>query len=277
MKNILRLTCITLGVAALSSAAALLTPSKITANSTGVTGSYNAGCSCHGPSANQGVTVALSTPDGPLPSAIEPGQTIELVLTTQGLASSQFFGFNLAVTGSNNQPAGTIEAITSGVRRSGAQLTHSSRIPLTGNAGEMRFRWTAPQQTGSYSVRAVVNAVNGNGSDNGDAWNFLTPVTINVEMPTSVRDMISFATKMSLAPMPASERTTVSFVSIVDAPARMEVIDINGRTVLSDNVSVRVGENAFPLSLASIPQGHYTVVLSMNGERMNTPLVVSAR
>lgn len=53
-------------------------------------------------------------------------------------------------------------------------MTHSSPKSISNNTVDFDFSWTAPSDPGEYYIRAIANAVNGNGSsDAGDTWNWM--------------------------------------------------------------------------------------------------------
>jgi MYXO-CTERM domain-containing protein len=66
---------------------------------------------------------------------------------------------------------------------SGGELTHSSTLSRGAGASSIviPFTWMAPNVTGTQTIRAAGNAVDGNGSTSGDGWNRATH-TITVMM-----------------------------------------------------------------------------------------------
>lgn len=144
----------------------------------GITGRTQVGCTCHSSSPNSATTVTAQSSSGNFRT--RPGQSLNISITVAN-SFMRAAGINIAVTNQNGQNAGTLTPSTnSGLQSSGGELTHTT--PKTMNNGEANFAfsWTTPSSGGEYTLRAVGNAVNSNGSTSGDAWNFLSAVTISV-------------------------------------------------------------------------------------------------
>lgn len=138
----------------------LLLPTA-SANDDGIVGQAALGCGdCHGDAASPGVAVALSGPDGP----VAGGETVELVLslTTDDPAHTAF-GVDVRALD------GALAPVTGLLLRE-HELTHGWPQPLAAGAGELRFPWTAPWLAGEVEVLASANAVDFDGSDDGDGW-----------------------------------------------------------------------------------------------------------
>lgn len=145
--------------------------------SSGATGLTISGCTCHG-SANSATTLTAQSSSGSFRT--RPGQTLNLTVIVAH-NSQQAAGINIAVHNQSGQNAGSLApASGSGLQLSSGELTHSQPKTMNNGQASFAFSWTAPNMPGNYTLRAVGNAVNGNGNTGGDAWNFLTPVTITV-------------------------------------------------------------------------------------------------
>jgi hypothetical protein len=113
---------------------------------------------------------------------VTPSSTTTYTLTLQH-SSRPSAGFNLAIVNSSGQNAGSLGTVSGQLTQvMSGELTHSQPKALSGGSVSWQFTWQAPSTPGPYTVRAVGNAVNGNGNaDANDQWNFLQSVTITVK------------------------------------------------------------------------------------------------
>lgn len=152
----------------------------------GITGLTASGCtSCHG-SQNSGTSVSVVSQSGNF--TVNTGGQLQLTLI---VAHSQknAAGCNISVKNSSNVNVGTLTpASNSGLQSTSGELTHTQPKTFNNNEASFSFTWTAPTTPGTYSLRAVGNAVNSDGTASGDAWNFLSnqPVTITVSAAPSI-------------------------------------------------------------------------------------------
>jgi uncharacterized protein YjdB len=150
---------------------------------TGVSGAP--GCSCHNTSATTSTTVAIQLLSSGTPvTSYVAGQsyTIRLQGVNTGSSSLPKFGFQVSAR-SSSANAGTMIApsLTHTVSPGGVNLVeHNLALsPFSGTGGSgtiyrMDIPWTAPgtSGTGTVTLRGVINAVNGNNTnDAGDLWN----------------------------------------------------------------------------------------------------------
>ncbi|TAE21369.1 MAG: T9SS C-terminal target domain-containing protein [Candidatus Kapaibacterium sp.] len=149
------------------------------ASSGGFVGVTQVGCTCHG-SASSGTSLSIPERSGAI--TVKAGETLSLSLMVAHSSQSRT-GINLAVQNATGTNAGTLQA-GNGSQLIGGELTHSFPQSFSGGSVSFPFQWTAPTTPGTYTLRAVANAVNGDGGTSGDGWNFLAPITITVEPPT---------------------------------------------------------------------------------------------
>ncbi len=142
---------------------------------TGKTSSTSDGCSCHNTSSSSNTTLSVSSNAGTF--KVSPGSETQFTVTVSNSGKSKA-GVNIAVktteTGSVN--AGTLSPVTgSGLKSESSELTHSSPKNLSGGSAEFSFKWTAPNSPGTYYLRAIGNAVNGdNMATPEDEWNWMS-------------------------------------------------------------------------------------------------------
>ncbi len=157
----------------------------------GLTATNSAGCNCHGSSASSATVLSVSSTTGGF--KFTPNQEVEFIVTVTNSTKSAA-GVNIAVktTETGNTNAGTLSfASGSGLRTESGEITHSTPKSFMGEVyTEFNFKWAAPSTPGTYYLRAIGNAVNENGSESGDQWNWMTPKAlvvagINITAPTA--------------------------------------------------------------------------------------------
>lgn len=144
----------------------------------GVSGRTQVGCTCHSLSPNGATTVTAQSSSGNFRT--RPGQSLNISITVAN-SLMRAAGINIAVTNQNGQNAGILTPGTnSGLQSSGGELTHTTPKAMNNGEATFDFSWTSPSSGGEYTLRAVGNAVNSDRSTGGDAWNYLSAVTISV-------------------------------------------------------------------------------------------------
>jgi hypothetical protein len=143
----------------------------------GITGrtAPGAGCSCHG-SSSSSTSVGISGN-----FTVDPGSNNNYTVTVSN-SSQMKAGVNIAVKNdqSGETNVGSVFA-GSNLQALSGELTHTSPVTLSGGSAGFSFTWTAPSQAGEYYIRAAGNAVDGDGSNSGDEWNFMTPKKVTVK------------------------------------------------------------------------------------------------
>lgn len=257
-------------------ALALIAPVGTLASGSGQSGRTalsSAGCAgggCHGGASNSVTTVRVLEVVGGRLSA-NTGEIISFTVVVAN-PNRQRAGVGIAVksteTGSTN--AGTLSTIAGeGTRMSAGEITHSGSKVMTDGEASFRVSWTAPAQAGTYYLRAIGNAVNGDGSASGqDQWNWLTPVEIVVSPSTSVDE--TSVVNVVTSPVPAHDHVSVTVPSTSGERLSVSVMDGTGQVVATD-VVVAAGEalrytwNGRRDDGSLAPQGVYTIAIL--GER----------
>jgi len=148
---------------------------------TGRTKKFNAGCNdCHGANATTSVTVMIMGPD-----TIEVNQTANYSVMIMGGPAIKG-GTNIAVSN------GTLTGISASLKKVSDELTHVSPTSFSGGMLEFQFTYKATT-TGTQTVFATGNSVNGNGQSSGDQWNWAPNKTITVIPLAFSEDNISSA------------------------------------------------------------------------------------
>jgi len=149
---------------------------------TGRTSNTSQGCNCH--NGNSSTVTSLSLSSNLNTYVVDPGSTTSFTIRVSN-SNANAAGVNIAVktteTGETN--VGTLTpASGSGLSSVNNELTHSSPKSMTGGSADFSFTWTAPNEPGTYYIRAIGIGVNNNGSaDNNDQWNWMSPQTITVK------------------------------------------------------------------------------------------------
>jgi hypothetical protein len=268
---------------------ALIFSATITlASSGGITGrtnkgTFSSGCAtCHGGTENMVTEVrVLQAVDGKV--SVKPGETVELSVIVAHPTNNRA-GVNIAVkrTENGNLNVGTLAAVAGLRALAGSQeLTHSGPRQMSGGQATFTFRWTAPPDEGTYFLQAVGNAVNGNSTaDDGDSWNYLTPVQLVVANPTSV-DESSRTLAGHLAPIPAHDAVTMSAPATEGETFDVLVTTMDGSIVATDRITASAGVVAYTWNgrtAAGLPvmPGAYAIALT-NERRMVRGMAVITR
>lgn len=152
------------------------------ASSGGKTGSSQSGCGgCHG---GQNNATAVSLREGAGPFTVQAGASKSFTAVVAHATLTKA-GMNLSIKNSSDVNAGTYSAM-SNCFSSGGEITQPSPATMSNGEAEFGFTWTAPSTPGTYTLYMAGNAVNGNGNANGDAWNLLDAITINVVSGPSI-------------------------------------------------------------------------------------------
>lgn len=149
--------------------------------------------------------------------------------------------------------------------------THSTRSATN----SFEIDWTAPAAgAGAVNFWIAGNAVNANGSNSGDnPVRTETPVTINEEQATSVREIASISS-WSVFPNPVGSTPVTIHLDAVDREQlNLRVVSMDGKSVFADRWVVQAGNNTRTLNLSDLPGGHYSVQL-WNNKGVNTQTIV---
>lgn len=158
----------------------ILIPCTGYAYNDGISGYTQSGCgggSCHGGSANANTSVFFRNTSGTI--TMTPGES-KTFTAVVGHATLTRAGINIGVKNSSNQNVGTLTAGT-GLKTQGGEVTHTAPRAMSNNEAEFTFTWVAPSTPGTYTIRAAGNAVNNDGGRNGDTWNLMTDITVQVQ------------------------------------------------------------------------------------------------
>ncbi|MBK9248760.1 MAG: choice-of-anchor D domain-containing protein [Ignavibacteria bacterium] len=156
------------------------------ATESGISGRTILGCSgngCH-PAQSTATSVSVQGVSGTTIS-MSPGENRSFTVLVNH-ASLPKAGADISIKNAGGTNVGTLSPVAS-LKLSGGDMTHTVNHPnITGTGAPFTFTWTAPTTPGDYFFRAVGNAINNNGNEDGDAWNFMSTITITVASAGSV-------------------------------------------------------------------------------------------
>ncbi|MGA1307431.1 MAG: choice-of-anchor V domain-containing protein [Candidatus Kapaibacteriota bacterium] len=242
--------------------------------------SASGGCGdCHGGSPSSLTTVSIKNKTGSF--IVKPGEMIELsaeVAHPSKLAA----GINIGVkTAPNNTISiGKLGVISGqGLKKSSqkdtSELVQSAPKNMTNGKSEFIFTWTAPTQEGIYYLMATGNAVNRNGGDSGDEWNFMQPIQLTVTNTTGIHES-STASMAKMYPNPMLEYSMLDYELQESSPVSISVISTLGITVFSQDLGMQEhGKHNVGLwGLHSIlPTGHYMLSIQTRLSQMSIPFI----
>lgn len=218
--------------------------------SQGVMGASTTGCSCHGTASTATTVDIAGVPTG----GFENGKTYALTLNITNSTKSGA-GFDMTVTSGtmSNAPSGTM-------LMGGTELHHTATKSALSGVTSWSFSWTAPATGSTVSFKVAANAVNGNNSDNGDAWS-LASKDYSVK-PSSITNFKEAS--FSLFPNPTFNNLTFQSETNIEN-AMFTIVTLNG-AIMPTRTS-KLNEKAMAIETSSLAAGNYILVVSQNGKQ----------
>jgi hypothetical protein len=241
---------------------------------TGLTSSTSKGCNCHSSSKNTDVVLSLTSSTGSF--TVEPNSTTTFTITINK-TSAVVSGIDIAVKSSltDETNVGTLSAINGeGLKLSNGELVHSSPKKMSNGNVSFSFKWTAPSQEGTYYLRAISLAANGDGKENSaDVWNWLTPQIINVQKSSSVSETGTDAVK--IMPNPFKDNVFIDLSSYSQHNiSNLEIIDQLGNEIKTfDKNSTQIIWDCHDNAGKGISKGFYYLVIEFKNSRKLIPLI----
>lgn len=193
-------------------------------------GGNTEGCSCHGLNPSTNVNALLLGP-----SIVRAGDTAEYVLTITGgplieAGCDISAGNGLVIPSSVDTMLQRLQS-SFGVY----ELTH--KLPKSPNSGTVifTFKYIAPNTPGSLdTIFANANSVNGNGTPDGDSWNYATDKIISVTNSVDIRNLNGIVKDFKLEqnfPNPFNPNTVIGFKLSVSGLVSLKVYDLSGKEI----------------------------------------------
>ena len=147
-------------------------------------------------------------------------------------------------------------------------ITASSRVyaehnsPLGSNVIDVK--WKAPStDVGTIVFYGAGNAVNLNGAFSGDNGTASTSVQLVSPISSSVNEL-SENVKIQLSPNPTPSTVSVWLDSKMSQTLKIQMTDMTGRMVLSENWAITIGQNQRTLDMQNFAKGAYMVQIIDN-------------
>lgn len=258
----------------------ILTFGELYSNSGGKTKSLLSsmgGCGgCHG-SASSNTSVSIISKSGSF--TIQPGAKAEFTAIVAHVAKISA-GINIGVKSSlsidnNIGTLGVISGQNLKFIQTSGELTHTSPKAIASGKAEFSFTWTAPSQEGVYYLMATGNAVNRNGGDSGDEWNFMIPIQLTVSASTRVYE-VNQISYLSVFPNPVQEYSIFQFEVKQPSEASYSIINMMGQTVFSQKLGYMISgvHSVNFLGLSSLlSTGHYLISIQTSEGIQTIPFI----
>lgn len=208
-----------------------------------------------------------------------PGTTYTVNVTVTNNSYSNF-GFGCEILDANsNTDAGTMTTPLTGVQFLTASngrknAVHTSPKSETGSA-TFSFVWTAPTGTNNIVIYAAGNAVNGNGTNSGDA---VGSTSLSLSANANGIKKITNSVKINVYPNPASDFISIQVENISETRnVNIELWDLKGNKVAHLNASqLNVGTQNIRVFLPdSINNGLYILKLqSANNQTIASKMII---
>jgi hypothetical protein len=255
----------------------LLISSVALADKKGETGrtATNLGCGsaqCHGTSSSQSTSVTFSSNSGSFTVA-PGGKLVITVIVAHPTQAAAGFDAAIKTTANGSTNAGTLTTSSTDCKVANNEVTHTAPKAMSNGKAEFTFTWTAPATEGTYFLRAVGNAVNGDDrADADDLWNWATPVPIIVKQASGVENFDDNPIALTVFPNPTSDVVTMTYDIATFKGATLEITDLLGYSYLRQSVDNTSGTIA--LSTQSFPAGLYQVQLRVGSVQQLQRLVI---
>ncbi len=248
-------------------------PAAAGANYTGAKGSVGSCSGCHTGSTAPTMSIRVDSVGGVQVTKYVAGMTYTVTVTGTHTINTKFGFQYAAVTGvgaaqvqagtfGTSLPAQTAKRTVSSI----SIIEQTSAITGTTSGGSTTFSksftWTAPAAgAGDVKMYLTVNAVNGNGNDDGSDHSANTIVTLPMRPATTA--VAEIANKIGLNAYPNPTSTILNIETAGNGNYTAHVIDMAGRIVNITNLTATNG--AASINTASWTPGTYRVVVSGNG------------
>ncbi len=246
---------------------------------TGAPGEQNC-TSCHSGTAQSGSTenVFVLLDGFTQVTSYLPGQTYNVSVSMSSAPAKK--GFQATALDASNNMAGTFvgqvgggTAVSTSTALSRQYANHTAASNTSANMAWI-WQWTAPStDVGNVIFYVATNKANNNGSDNGDV--IYTSQHI-VGSAASVDENDKFDSDFTAGFNNCSNVLTMSFNSLITGEMFLNVVDVNGRSVFTNNLgNASIGKNKEQIVLPSeLKSGIYFVNLFVNNNSMQSKIMI---
>jgi len=193
-------------------------------------GGNTEGCTCHGLNPSTNVTALLLGP-----SSVRAGDTAEFVLTITGGPLIEA-GCDIS-SGNGTLILANIDTTLQRLQASAGNYELTHKLPKSPNSGTVffTFKYIAPNTPGSLdTIFANANSVNGNGTPDGDFWNYATDKVISITNSVDIRNLNGIVKDFKLEqnyPNPFNPNTVIGFQVSVAGQVSLKVYDLSGKEI----------------------------------------------
>ena len=135
------------------------------------------------------------------------------------------------------------------------------------NTGTYLTQSRAIRVGGTCAAWNRTNAVTDNNTDNNS--NFVDITWFNQYQNGVSVDEIKYNNNIAVYPNPATDEVNIKLLLTQFADVNIELLDLTGKTILSENVSSSVSNNNYVIDVNSVPSGMYIVKVT-NGDNVST-------
>ena len=141
---------------------------------------------------------------------------------------------------------------------------------LTSNI--INVKWKAPStDLGNIVFYGAGNAVNSNFNFQGD--NGTPSVSVQLSSPTSRVNELAENISIQLSPNPTPSQIAVQIDSKKSKTVKIQVLDLAGRIVLSENWNISIGSNQKSVDLNSFAKGAYLIQIIENQDVISKKII----
>ena len=141
---------------------------------------------------------------------------------------------------------------------------------LTSNV--INVKWKAPStDLGNIVFYGAGNAVNSNFNFQGD--NGTPSVSVQLASPTSRVNDLAENVSIQLSPNPTPSQVAIQIDSKKSKAVKIQVLDLAGRMVISDNWNINIGNNQKSIDLNSFAKGAYMIQIIENQDIISKKII----
>ena len=204
-----------------------------------------------------------------------PGVTYAVEVSIGTSVAPAGYGFQvIALQDSDNSSISTwannVTANTQLTDASGRQYFEQSGIA---SDNILEAEWTAPAAgTGSVTFYAAGNAVNGTGSTAGDQA-VTNEITFTENTTSTSAGLAKLGIRLNTFPNPTVDNLTLMLETEESKDLIVNIYNLEGQKVDSQNVVAQPGENRFQFDVAAYTSGIYFVEITDGANRTSTRFV----
>jgi hypothetical protein len=124
----------------------------------------------------------------------------------------------------------------------------------------------------TFKSGKLVTSFNDGSSTIENTLSELSKVTFSTSAPAKLASDAS-TTDYSLYPMPVQDNLILSFDAKIATSATLQILSLDGRTILSFNQTIHSGNNTLKISVSDLLQGIYICRLSYGNEHYNQQII----